>query len=93
MMSLPRDGDQFLLQLPGLVDLAQQPWGGQSPRVLTAAYKRSILKAQADKSVSDFVNADQYDLFEAVCKKAPAIYAGAPLLQRLPTRRVNHGHT
>ncbi len=58
------------------------PWGGTSPRALTACYQRHILKAQAEKSVSDFVNADQYDLWLPT-KKAPWKYQGAPLLLSL----------
>ena len=79
-MDPPRDGDQFLLEGFGLVDLARQPWGGLSPRVLTTGYERFTLKAQAEKSVSDFVSDEnQHDLWLAI-KKAPAVYAGAPLL-------------
>ena len=61
------------------LDGSREPWGGRSPRVLTAAYARFILKAQVAKSVSDFVDAEQYDFWRRM-KKAPWIYQGAPLL-------------
>ena len=50
---LPRDGEQLLLPLEGLVSLSRQPWGSTSPRVLTKAYERFTLKAQAGKSTGD----------------------------------------
>ena len=55
------------------------PWGGRSPRVLTAAYKRFILKAQAGKRMAEFVNPAQYNLWPSK-EKAPRISRGAPLL-------------
>ena len=55
------------------------PWGGQSPRALTSAYRRFSLKAQAAKSVSDFVDPEQCDLWLPI-QKAPWVYQGAPLL-------------
>jgi len=55
------------------------PWGGRSPRALTRGHRRITLKAQAEKSVSDFVDPDQLDLWLKV-KKAPWKYQGAPLL-------------
>ena len=55
------------------------PWGGVSPRELTASYERFILKAQAAKSVSDFVDPEQYDLWLPF-RKIPFVYRGAPLL-------------
>ena len=58
------------------------PWGGRSPRVLTAGYARFTLKAQAAKSTSDSVDPEQYDFWLPI-KKAPWIYQGAPLLRAL----------
>ncbi len=61
------------------------PWSGRSPRALTAGYKRVILKTQGEKSVSDFVDPDQYDLFDTRQKKAPVeVRTGAPSLLPLP---------
>jgi len=63
------------------------PWGGVSPRVLTAGYKRFILKTQGEKSAS--VDPLQHDLWkDMVIQKAPRIYRGAPLLVE-PRRRVH----
>ncbi len=82
-MGTSRIGDQLELGLPGLVDPARQPWGGRSPRELTAAYERFKLKAQAVKSVSDSVDPEQYDLWMSI-QKAPWKYQGAPLLVGRP---------
>ena len=74
-------GDQLELGLDDVrAELVQRPWGGQSPRALTACYKRFTLKAQAAKSVSDFVSDErQYDLWLPM-KKSPFVYEGASLL-------------
>ncbi len=58
------------------------PWKGVSPRVLTRAYERFTLKAQAAKNTSGCVDPDQYDLW-LPAKKAPWIYQGAPLLKEV----------
>ncbi len=81
-MSLSRVGEQ--LELFGAIVIRDRavPWGGSSPRALTRGYKRFTLKAQAAKSVSGFVDPEQYDLWLPM-KKAPWIYQGAPLLQDL----------
>ncbi len=83
-MSQARIGEQLELQLEGdvLVDPRRLPWGGRSPRALTRVALRGILKAQADKSVSNFVDPEQYDLWLPI-KKAPWQYEGAPLLRSL----------
>jgi len=73
------NSDQFELWPAMKVSELAQPWGGKSPRVLTAGYARFSLKAQAEKSVSDFVDVDQGD-FWLPMKKAPWYYQGAPLL-------------
>ena len=78
----PPDGDQLELRLPGILRMSEMPWGGQSPRVLTSAYARFTLKAQAAKSVSDSADSEQYDLFT----KAAHRYSGAPLLISLRRR-------
>jgi len=77
------EGDQLELALGEkfLVGAASLPWEGRSPRALTRGYKRFTLKAQAEKSVSDFVgDPGQFDLWLPE-KKAPWIYQGAPLLK------------
>ena len=72
--------DQLSLELPGLLDAARVPWGGRSPRGLTRVQLSPIFKAQAEKSVSDFVSDEnQYDLWLPI-QRAPWKYQGAPLL-------------
>jgi len=87
-MTGSRVGDQ--LTLPGfeavVVGASKLPWGGRSPRALTTSYKRFILKAQAERSMSDFVSDEnQYDLWLPV-EKAPWVYQGAPSLLPLDHR-------
>jgi len=72
----PHDSDQLELGLPGILSLSALPWGGRSPRALTAGYKRLIFEARAAEKLSDSVDPDQYDLFT----KAAPRYLGAPLL-------------
>ena len=60
-------------------ELRRIPWGGRSPRALTRVALGLTLKAQAVKSVSDFVDPEQFDLWLPM-KKAPWNYQGAPLL-------------
>ncbi len=74
-----RVGEQLEL---ALLDerLKRVPWNGRSPRDLTRGAELFIFQQRAEKSVRDFVNDDQGDLFEAPRKRAPADYAGAPLL-------------
>ena len=62
------------------------PWDGRSPRDLTRVNLEGIFKAQAVKSMSDFVSVDQCDLFETR-QKSPRVYSGAPLLSLFPERR------
>ena len=78
-------GEQLELFEGGLVTVVL-PWDGRSPRALTRVALSGIFKAQAGKSVSDFVNPDQYDLFVTRQKKAPWKYQGAPSLRPLPRR-------
>ncbi len=80
-MNESREGDQLELwsREELLVGAARVPWGGRSPRALTRGYGRFILKREREKSMSDFVNDDQYDLWLPI-KKAPWSYQGAPLL-------------
>ncbi len=60
--------------------LAALPWGGRSPRALTRVGLGLILKAQAKKSVSDFVRDPRQLDFWLAEEKAPRVYRGAPLL-------------
>ncbi len=78
-MDRPSNSMQLDLWGPEPGAVAQAPWGGRSPRVLTAAYVRFTLKAQAEKSMGDFVDPEQYDFWMPI-QKAPWIYQGAPLL-------------
>ncbi len=64
------------------------PWEGRSPRALTRGSKWAIFKQQGVKSMGDFVDPEQYDLWRRI-KKAPRGYRGAPLL--VPIREVRHG--
>ncbi len=85
-MKEAHEGDQLELwsneQL--LVGGARLPWGGRSPRALTRGYK-SIKLNPSVKSVSGFVDPEQYDLWLPV-QKAPWRYQGAPSLLDLPRR-------
>ena len=65
------------------------PWLGRSPRGLTRVRFMLIFEARAGKSVSDFVDPAQYDLFGRT-HGAPPEYGGAPLLLPLP-KRFDHG--
>jgi len=61
-----------------------EPWDGRSPRALTRGHVGVILKAQAEKSVSDFVSDEnQLDLWVTV-RKAPSLWEGAPSLFPFP---------
>ncbi len=75
------EGEQLQLSVGnGFRDGVAVPWGGLSPRVLTRGHGLFILKTQGAKSMGDFIDPAQCDLFEAVDKKAPPGYGGAPLL-------------
>jgi len=71
-------GEQLAL-LPAAAGGCEEPWGGQSPRALTRGFRVGILKAQAAKSMSDFVDREQCDLWLPKIE-APWVYQGAPLL-------------
>ena len=82
-MDPTHEGDQLELALGEefLVGASSLPWSGRSPRALTRGYKRFTLKAQAKKSMRDFVrDENQFDLWLPV-KKVPWVLQGAPLLQ------------
>ena len=61
----------------------EEPWGGRSPRDLTRGGLVRIFKAQAEKSVSDFVSCDQFSL-RLVYQKSGPLYEGAAPLLPLP---------
>ncbi len=67
------------------------PWNGTSPRALTRVHLGLIFQARAAKSVSDFVNPDQLDLFENSNGEPPHLWGGSPSL--LPLLEDNHGKT
>jgi len=48
----------------------QIPWDGRPPRDLTRARKALFLRRKAQKSVSEFEDSEQYDLFETLDEKA-----------------------
>ncbi len=75
--AFPSVGDQ--LSFVGVL-FAGVPWEGRSPRALTRGALGLIFKPQGVKSVSDFVDPEQYDLFPEAKEKAPWKYQGAPLL-------------
>ena len=76
-VSFSRVGEQLELSLDDV--RLKIPWGGRRPRDLTRSANGLFLSRRAQKSVSDSVNVDQYDLF----KKAAPRYSGAPLLYPL----------
>jgi len=75
---LERDGEQLEMALGDV--RVKLPWNGRSPRDLTRVALSGIFKARAVKSVSEFVDADQGDLFEAPAEEGPREFPGAPLL-------------
>ncbi len=80
---VPRVGDQLEFEGEGWLTAGvghPLPWGGRSPRALTRGYERFTLKAQAAKARAILLpDENQYDLWVPI-RRAPAIYAGAPLL-------------
>ena len=77
-----RDGDQLDLWEAELVAL---PWKGQSPRALTRAANGLFLRQEPPKSMREFVDGDQLDLFDVANQRGP-LYEGAPSLFLLPRR-------
>ncbi len=59
---------------------SEEPWDGQSPRYLTRGRKALFLRQEPQKSVSEFVDPDQYDIWPTSPERPPVIYRGAPLL-------------
>ena len=73
-------GEQLSLFEGGL-DTVRIPWDGRSPRALTQAAMNAIFKAQAEKSVSEFVDPNQCVLWPTGQSCPPVVYRGAPLLK------------
>lgn len=83
---MSRIGDQLTLALDDVrLQRVVEPWEGRSPRELTAAYERFILKAQAVKNMGDVYDGEQFDLW-LPAKKAPRVSRWAPSLLPLPRR-------
>jgi len=84
-----RVGEQLVLSLDDVrLQRVVEPWDGRSPRVLTAAYERFTLKAQAAKKRERFASCGQLELWPTE-EEGPPVYRGAPLL--LPLKEVRHG--
>ncbi len=84
-LMLTRVGDQLELFTPKEMGEVRVPWGGVSPRALTRGYKSFIFDREGRKSMSDFVDPEQCDLWIPT-KKAPWVYQGAPSLLPLTGR-------
>ncbi len=77
-------GEQLWLQFEGEAALRRIPWEGSSPRALTRVSLSGIFKTRGGKSLSDFVDPAQVDLFEALDWKSGPLYLGARPLLPLP---------
>ncbi len=78
-------GEQLQLALEG-EEILRIPWEGRSPRALTRGSLSGIFETRGGKSVSDFVDPAQVDLFEALGWKQGPFYEGALPLIPLPGR-------
>ncbi len=78
-----REGEQFVLDLTGTPLDLRVPWEGRSPRALTRVALGLILKTRGEKSVSEVIDPEQYDLFDAE-RAPPGLWEGAPTLLPLP---------
>ena len=88
-----REGEQLVLSLDDFrLQRVRVPWGGRSPRVLTAAYERFKLKAQGGGREVDIRQVEMFAEFGRVpVGKERAPYRGAPSLRRLPWEVMGHG--
>ena len=87
-MILPRDSVQLDLALGDCLiggEEGEVPWGGVAPRTLTKIHMALFLRRKAQKSVSEFADPAQLELWPSN-QKAPPVYGGAPLLVGLPRR-------
>jgi len=66
-------------------ELKELPWRGQSPRALTKAAKSLFLRQEPPKSMSEFVDLAQYEIWP-IGQRAPRHSRGAPSLLPLPRR-------
>ncbi len=89
MKAYTRIGDQFELFPRSVMRSLEVPWGGRSPRGLTRGALGVILKTQGEKSVIDFVNPEQGDLWVPKKTVLPHLWGGTPSL--LPLLEVNDG--
>jgi len=85
-----RKGEQLVLSLDDVrLQRVVVPWDGRSPRVLTKAYARYILKAQGGGREVDPRQFEMFEMFGRVPvreKRAPGLLTGAPSLRPLPKR-------
>ncbi len=61
------------------------PWGGRSPRGLTKARKGLFLRQEPPKSVSEFADPDQIEMFAQ--RQIRPLYEGPAPLLPLPWER------
>ena len=94
MRQASRVGEQLdLFDLEDFTETVYMPWGGRSPRELTAAYERSILKAQAKESMGEDGRPVQCDLWLSEEEGSPVfVYGGAPCLLPVRSRRLRRGY-
>jgi len=81
-----REGRGSQLELILCMPELSVPWEGRSPRELTRGHDILIFRRKAGKSVSEFVDPDQLELWPELTEKAPSILEGAPSLLPLPRR-------
>jgi len=72
--------DARTLQLDLFLDAARIPWGGRSPRALTKAAQLLFSKHGGEKSMSDFVDGDQIEIWPTDKNGPPSSFGGSPLL-------------
>ncbi len=64
-------------------EIDRVPWAGRSPRELTRGRKFLFSRREPQKSVSDFVDTAQLELWPPTEKALRFVYRGAPLLQEV----------
>ena len=90
-MSSSRKGEQLVLSLDDVrLRRVVDPWDGQSPRVLTAAYKRFSFKTQGggrEVDLRQLILPGIFGKVPVITRSRSAPYGGAPTLRSLPKRR------